>query len=331
MDSLAQGESPIAPQESVVRRCGPPRTVLLGSAGAGDRRGEAATTSGTAAGTIVPVARSPMRPGRAREVVVCRAPNRQNPRRAAEARHAREQAGHPDLLADPRAPRPRGQSWATFLCSHAHEIWTCDFLPVTDLCSRPLFAYFVVALGCRRVVHVGVTRHPNMDDWVARQLREATPFGKRPRLLIRNNDAKYGAQCDQVAAASGIRTLRTPVRAPRANATCARFLQERAPRVPRPHARPRRAPARAGAPRVRRVFQPGAVTPGHWPSDAGAIPRRDAQPCRAGARHAGARRPPPHLPARRVAALDENVAMTPSDWSKSRLRQARQPLSLYGG
>jgi len=257
MDSLAHGESPIAPQGSVVRRCGPPRTVLLGSAGAGDSRGEAATTSGTATGAIVPVPRSPMCPRRDREVVVCHAPNRQNPRRAAEARHAREQAGHPDLLADPRAPRPRRQSWATFRCNHAHEIWACDFLPVTDLCSHPLFAYFVVALGCRRVVHVGVTRHPNMDDWVARQLREATPFGKRPRLLIRNNDAKYGAQCDQVAAASGIRTLRTPVRAPR---------------VPRPHARPRRAPARAGAPRVRRVFQPGAVTPGHWPSDAGAIP-----------------------------------------------------------
>ncbi len=209
----------------MVRRCGPPRMVLLGGAGAGDGRCEAATTNGTAAGAIIPVTRSPMRPRRDREVVVCHAPNRQNPRRAAEARHAREQAGHPDLLADPRAPRPCGQSWATFRCKHAHEIWACDFLPVTDLCSRPLFASFVVALGCRRVVHVEVTRHPNMDDWVARQLREATPFGKRPRLLIRDNDAKYGAQCDQVVAASGIRMLRTPVRAPQANATCARSLR----------------------------------------------------------------------------------------------------------
>ena len=39
-----------------------------------------------------------------------------------------------------RAPRPRGQSWATFLRNHAPEIWTCDFLPVTDLLFRPLFA-----------------------------------------------------------------------------------------------------------------------------------------------------------------------------------------------
>ena len=44
--------------------------------------------------------------------------------------------------------------------STAYDIWACDFLPVTDLCFRPLFAYFVIALGTRRVVHVGVTRHP---------------------------------------------------------------------------------------------------------------------------------------------------------------------------
>ena len=76
-------------------------------------------------------------------------------------------------LPAPRTPRPRRQSWATFLRNHAGEIWACDFLPVTDLCFRPLFAYFVIALGSRRVVHVGVTRHPT-DAWVAQQLREAT-------------------------------------------------------------------------------------------------------------------------------------------------------------
>ena len=126
-------------------------------------------------------------------------------------------------LRGPRAPRPRGQSWATFLRNHAGKIWACDFLQVTDLCFRPLFAYFVVALGSRRVVHVGVTRHPT-DEWVTQQLREATPFEERPRFLLRDNDGKYGPRFDRLAAASGIRVLRTPVRAPRANATCERFL-----------------------------------------------------------------------------------------------------------
>ena len=50
-------------------------------------------------------------------------------------------------LPDPRAPRPRGQTWATFLRNHAGETWACDFLPVTDLLFRPLYVFFVIALG----------------------------------------------------------------------------------------------------------------------------------------------------------------------------------------
>ncbi len=122
-----------------------------------------------------------------------------------------------------RTPRPRGQAWATFLRNHAHEFWACDLLPVTDLTFRPLDAFFVIALGSRRVAHVGVTRHPT-DGWVAQQLREVTPFGRHPKYLIRDNDRKYGPRFDQLAAASGIRVLRTPVRAPQANASCERFL-----------------------------------------------------------------------------------------------------------
>jgi len=126
-------------------------------------------------------------------------------------------------LRQARPPRRSGQAWSAFLRNHAGEIWACDFLPVIDLGFRSLFAFFVIALGSRRVVHVGVTRHPT-DAWVAQQLREATPFGAHPRFLIRDNDGKYGPCFDRLAAASGIRMLRTPVRAPRANAVCERFL-----------------------------------------------------------------------------------------------------------
>jgi len=121
------------------------------------------------------------------------------------------------------APRVRGQTWATFLRNHAHAIWACDFLPVTDLLFRPLFAFFISELATQRVVHVGTTRHPT-DVWVAQQLREATPFDQRPRYLIRDTDGKFGLAFTRVAAASGITILRTPYRAPRANAVCERFL-----------------------------------------------------------------------------------------------------------
>jgi transposase InsO family protein len=122
-----------------------------------------------------------------------------------------------------RPPQRSGQTWATFLRNHAHHIWAADFLPITDLRFRPLYAFFVIALGSRRVVHVGVTRHPT-DAWVAQQLREATAFGQRPRYLIRDNDCKYGPAFARVAAVSGIEELRTAYRAPRQNAACERFL-----------------------------------------------------------------------------------------------------------
>ncbi len=89
--------------------------------------------------------------------------------------------------------------------------------------SRSLFAFCIVELGSRRVVHVGVTQHPT-DAWVAQQLREATPYGERPRFLLRDNDGKFGPTFARVAIGSRITVLRTPLRAPRANATCERFL-----------------------------------------------------------------------------------------------------------
>ncbi len=125
-----------------------------------------------------------------------------------------------------RAARPPGrprQTWASFLRTHAADIWACDFLPVPDLLFRPLYAFFLIELATRRVVHAGVTRHPT-DAWVAQQLREATPEGRTPKYLIRDNDSKFGPDFARVADASGIAVLRTAYRAPRLNATCERFL-----------------------------------------------------------------------------------------------------------
>jgi len=122
-----------------------------------------------------------------------------------------------------RPPRRSSQTWATFLRTHAAGIWACDFLPVTDLLFREVYAFFIVELATRRVVHVAVTRHPT-DAWVAQQLREATPFGQHPTYLIRDNDSKFGPAFARVAEDSGIEILRTAYRAPQMNAVCERFL-----------------------------------------------------------------------------------------------------------
>jgi putative transposase len=113
-----------------------------------------------------------------------------------------------------RPKRARGQNWKTFLYNHAAEVsgvGACDFLQVTDLFFRPLFAFFIIEIKSRKVMHVNVTRAPT-DPWVAQQLREATPYGQTPIYLIRDNDRKFGPNFARVTTTSGIKVLRTPYR-----------------------------------------------------------------------------------------------------------------------
>ena len=92
-----------------------------------------------------------------------------------------------------------------------------------DLFFRQVYLFFIVELSSRRIVHFNVTAHPT-DAWVAQQLREATPFDQHPRFLIRDRDRKYGQHFAAVAKGSQIEILKTPYRAPKANAICERFL-----------------------------------------------------------------------------------------------------------
>jgi putative transposase len=116
---------------------------------------------------------------------------------------------------------PRGQPWLTFLRNHT--VWSCDFLQTYDVWFRPLFAFFIVDVNSKRVVHVAVTRAPT-QQWTAQQLRNATPFGEGPRFLVRDRDDKYGAVFDRVAKGAGLRVVKTAVQAPLMNSVCERFL-----------------------------------------------------------------------------------------------------------
>jgi len=113
------------------------------------------------------------------------------------------------------------QSWSTFLKNHASQIWACDFTVVHDLLFRPLYIFIIIELHTRRIVHAAVTRSPS-DPWTAQQLREATPWDDGPKYLIRDRDSKYGEHF--AAGTRSIKILKTPVRAPRANSFCVRFI-----------------------------------------------------------------------------------------------------------
>lgn len=116
---------------------------------------------------------------------------------------------------------PDGQTWKTFLKNHS--TWACDFLQLYDVWFRPIFAFFIVDVNTKQVVHVGVARAPT-EVWTAQQLREVTPFGSGPQLLIRDGDTKYGAAFDRAAEGADIEIVQIAPSAPRMNSVCERFL-----------------------------------------------------------------------------------------------------------
>jgi transposase InsO family protein len=119
--------------------------------------------------------------------------------------------------------RPPSQSWRTFLGNHRASIWAADLLTVQTLTFRTLYVLVFVGHARRELVHLNVTASPTAA-WLWRQLVAATPWGLSPRYLVRDRDAVYGRDFARRAAGLGIRTLLTPVRAPRANAVAERLV-----------------------------------------------------------------------------------------------------------
>jgi transposase InsO family protein len=78
-------------------------------------------------------------------------------------------------------------------------------------------------LGRRQILHHNVTSHPTAE-WTLQQFREALTEEHPYRFLIHDRDSIFSRDLDKAVTAMGVRVLKTPVRAPKANAVCERLV-----------------------------------------------------------------------------------------------------------
>jgi len=93
---------------------------------------------------------------------------------------------------------------------------------------KTLYAFFFIELGTRRGYIAGVTANPD-GAWVAQQARQYVwELLEREisfRHLIHDLDGKYTEVFDNVSASEHIDVIRTPERAPDANAFAERWVR----------------------------------------------------------------------------------------------------------
>jgi putative transposase len=117
--------------------------------------------------------------------------------------------------------------WRDFLRAHADSIIGCDFFTVETLWLGRLYVLFFLQLSNRRVHFAGCTANPD-GGWIAQQARHlAWAFSERAkpaRFLIHDRDSKFSRAFDEVFRSDGVEIIRTPFRAPTANAFAERWV-----------------------------------------------------------------------------------------------------------
>jgi len=127
----------------------------------------------------------------------------------------------------PSRPSRRGgrkaQSWATFLHNHAGAVLACDFFIVVTATFQRLYVFVLLDIGTRRIVHWNLTNHPN-SEWTIQQFRNGLALHRTDRFLVHDRDGIFAPAVDEALRSMSLQVLKTPVRAPQANAHCDRFI-----------------------------------------------------------------------------------------------------------
>ena len=125
------------------------------------------------------------------------------------------------------APRRQASTWRAFLKAQAAGIIASDFFTVDTVWLSRYYVLFAIEVHNRRVHLCGVTAHP-VSQWVTQTARNLAitldQQGQSVSYFIRDRDTKFTRSCDEVWRAAGTKVLRTPVRAPNANAFAERWI-----------------------------------------------------------------------------------------------------------
>jgi putative transposase len=125
--------------------------------------------------------------------------------------------------------RPEERIVLSVLRNQAVSIVACDLFTVESIRMKTLHVLFFIDLHSRRVMIGGVTGEATNLRWctqIARNLSEARESRSTPlRFLVHDRDKRFGAMFDEVFKAEGVEIIRTPWRAPRANAYAERFVR----------------------------------------------------------------------------------------------------------
>jgi putative transposase len=129
----------------------------------------------------------------------------------------------------PPAPeRGTSPSWRHLMTHYKDQLLACDFFTVETLFLQTIYVFFFIEVGTRCVHFAGCTTNPT-GAWVTQQARqmmwELEEREPAIRFLIRDNDKKFTATFDNVFRSEGIDIIRTPYRAPNANAFAERWVR----------------------------------------------------------------------------------------------------------
>jgi putative transposase len=102
-----------------------------------------------------------------------------------------------------------GPTWTEFLRTQASSTLARAFFSFDTVLLRRLNVLFFIEIGTRRAYVTGVTCQP-IGSWLVQQ--------------VRDRDAKFTSSFDEYFNTEGIRIIRTPAKAPRANAFAEYFV-----------------------------------------------------------------------------------------------------------